>query len=136
MDNELLKCILSCDGVKFAPPEFDKVFMYVKNFCHFSARAAGRALDVCSDVAVIDILTGKYVSATDLKQPYTLGPDTQYIQAYPKLVNKGMSHVPQIFVHSPTGWQYTGGSDDFDRLIDRRNTSVETVQTMLDQVKF
>jgi glutaredoxin len=136
MDNELLKCILACNGDKFAPTEVGKVFMYVKNYCHFSAHAAGRALGICGDVAVIDVLTGKYVSATNLKQPFDIGPDTQYIQAYPKLVNKGMSHVPQIFVHSPAGWQYIGGSDDFDRLIDRRNTNVEAIQSMFDQVKF
>jgi glutaredoxin len=136
MDNELLKCILACNGDKFTPTEVDKVFMYVKNYCHFSKHAAGRALGVCSDVAVIDVLTGKYVSATDLKQSYAIGPDTHYIQAYPKLVNKGMSHVPQIFVHSPAGWQYIGGSDDFDRFIDRRNTSLETIQAKFDQVKL
>lgn len=136
MDNELLKCILACNGDKFTPTEVDKVFMYVKNYCHFSAHAAGRALDICSDVAVIDVLTGNYVSATSLKQPFLIGPDTQYIQAYPKLVNKGMFRVPQIFVHSPTGWQYIGGSDDFDKLIDRRNTNVQTIQSMFDQVKF
>lgn len=136
MDNELLKCILACNGVKYAPAKVDKVFMYVKNYCHFSEHAAGRALSVCNDVTVIDVLTSKYVSAMDLKQPYAILPNTQYIQAYPKIVNKGMSRVPQIFVHSPTGWQYVGGSDDFDKLIDRRNPSVETIQTKFDQVKL
>lgn len=136
MDNELLKCILACNGVKSTPTEVDKVFMYVKNYCHFSKHAAGRALNICSDVAVIDVLTGKYVSATNLKQPSPVSPDTQYIQAYPKLLNKGMSHVPQIFANSPTGWQYIGGSDDFDRLIDIGNKSVQTVLSMFDQVKF
>ena len=136
MDSELLRAILNCNGDKNKPKTFDKVFMYVKNYCHFSASAARRALAVCSNVAIIDVITGNYVSATDLKQPYAILPNTQYIQAYPKIVNKGMTHVPQIFVHSPTGWQYIGGSDDFDRLIDRRNTSLETVQSMFDQVKF
>tara|TARA_B000000441_G_C21672058_1_gene307969 strand:+ start:528 stop:938 length:411 start_codon:yes stop_codon:yes gene_type:complete len=136
MDSELLRVILNCNGDKNKPKTFDKVFMYVKNYCRFSASAARRALAVCSNVAIIDVITGNYVSATDLKQPYAILPDTQYIQAYPKIVNRGMTHVPQIFVNSPTGWQYIGGSDDFDRLIDRRNTSLETIQTKFDQVKL
>lgn len=134
MDRELLRAILNCKGDKNEPESFDKVFMYVKNYCPHSIHAASKASGLCDDVRVIDVMTNKYVSPKDLKQPLAIGPDTQYIQAYSKLKSNGMKTVPQIFVCSGS-WMYIGGRDDFDRLTDKRST-IESVQSMFDQVKF
>lgn len=134
MDRELLRAILNCKGDKNEPKSFDKVFMYVKNYCPHSIHAASKASDLCADVRVIDVMTNKYVSPKDLKQPLAIGPDTQYIQAYSKLKSNGMETVPQIFVCSGS-WMYIGGRDDFDRLTDKRST-IGSVQSMFDQVKF
>ncbi len=137
MDRELLTTILTCDD-KASPDSFNKVFMYVKNYCHHSAHAAGVAMNVCRDVTVLDVVTGQYVSATDLKQPYAMSPDTHLIQAYPKIVNRGMTTVPQIYVRTGGGWKYIGGRDEFDQLVTdiRSSSNVATIQSMFHQVKF
>ena len=134
MDSELLRAILNCNGDKNKPKTFDKVFMYVKNYCPHSIHAASKASDLCADVRVIDVMTNKYVSPKDLKQPLAMNPDQHYIQAYSILKKNGMTTVPQMFVSSD-GWKYTGGRDDFDNLTDR-HSSIESVQSMFDQVKF
>lgn len=134
MDTDLLRAILNCKGDKNKTKSFDKVFMYVKNYCPHSIHAASNASDLCADVRVIDVMINKYVSPKDLKQPLAIKPDQLFIEAYSILKKNGMTTVPQVFVSSG-GWKYTGGRDDFDSLTDRHST-IESVHSMFDQVKF
>lgn len=116
---------------------FDRVFMYVKNYCHFSTKAAGMAAQVCKEVHVLDVLTGQYVTPMDLHQsilPYADKREDKYMQAYTPLKR---STVPQIFLHCKE-WKYVGGCKDFEYHLTALNSSqsVDNVHTIFQAVKF
>lgn len=132
LDKELQTCILLHEK-DTSVGDFDSVFMYVKNYCSYSATAAKLA-SKCKNVAVFDVLTNRYVNPCNLKEAVEdmPPPDTQYIQAYNKL-----SHltVPQIHVRSvDSGWKYIGGCSDFIEL--NKGQSVGSIRTMFQGVKF
>lgn len=131
MDKELLSCILSCKGQKKSFTDCKKIFMYVKNYCSHSEAAAKYAKTLLNtkDIHVLDVLTNKYVSPDDLKQPTPPKPDTHLIQAYNTL-KKYAKTVPQIFVLTSNGWSYVGGKSDFI------GASNKTMETMFREVKF
>ena len=132
LDNELLVCILRHEKDR-SVGEFDSVFMYVKNYCHYSAEAAKLA-SKCKNVAVLDVLTNRYVDPLNLKETAKdkSNPDTQYIQAYKSL--SGLT-VPQIHVRSVDSvWKYIGGCSDFIEL--NKGQSVGSIRTMFQGVKF
>lgn len=132
LDKELQTCILLHEK-DTSVGDFDSVFMYVKNYCHYSATAAKLA-SKCKNVAVLDVLTNRYVDPLNLKEAVEdmPPPDTQYIQAY-----NNLSHltVPQIHVRSvDSGWKYIGGCSDFIEL--NKGQSVGSIRTMFQGVKF
>ena len=136
VNGKLLVCINKLSKDNKAEP-FDRVFMYVKNYCHFSAKAAGMAAQVCKEVHVLDVLTGQYVTPMDLHQtmlPSNNKTEETYMQAYTPL--KG-STVPQIFLHCKE-WKYVGGCKDFEHHLTVLNSSqkVDNVRTMFQAVKF
>ena len=136
VNGKLLDCINKLAKDTKAEP-FDRVFMYVKNYCHFSAKAAGMAAQVCKKVHVLDVLTGQYVTPMDLHQtmlPSSDKREKRYMQAYTPL--KG-STVPQIFLHCKE-WKYVGGCIDFEHYLTVLNSSqkVDNVHTMFQAVKF
>lgn len=131
MNKELVTCILSCKGQKSTFNDFKEVFMYVKNYCSISQNAAVYANNMLSVkcIRVLDVLTGKYVLPTDLKQPQSVVPDTHLIQAYETL-KKFASTVPQVFVLTSDGWRYIGGGSDFIE------ANSKTIETMFQGVKL
>lgn len=136
VNGKLLDCINNLTKDTKAEP-FDRVFMYVKNYCHFSAKAAGMAAQVCKKVHVLDVLTGQYVTPMDLHQtmlPSSDHREEKYMQAYMPLKR---STVPQIFLHCKE-WKYVGGCIDFEHYLTVLNSSqnVDTVRTMFQAVKF
>ena len=136
VNGKLLDCINKLAKDTKAEP-FDRVFMYVKNYCHFSAKAAGMAAQVCKEVHVLDVLTGQYVTPMDLHDelaPYADEREKPYMQAYTPLKQ---STVPQIFLHCKD-WKYVGGCNDFDHYLTVLNSSqkVDNVRTMFQAVKF
>lgn len=134
MDKALLTAILLCDGKKCVN-NYDKIFMYVKNWCQHSIDAAALAQKVYNTVNVLDIITGSYVQPNDLKQRKVIIPDTQYIQAFVSLVNKTrVSSVPRIFGHNNGKWEYIGGETDFTALCN--SSSAENMFAKFQEVKF
>ena len=134
MDKALLTAILLCDGKKCVN-NYDKIFMYVKNWCPHSIKAAALALEVCNCVSVLDVESGSYVQPNDLKQPFIVKPDTQYIQAFISLVNKTrVSSVPRIFGHNNGKWEYIGGETDFTVMCN--SSYVENMFAKFQEVKF
>ena len=107
IDQKLLACIM--DHKKDTRIEdFNSVFMYVKNYCPYSVKAAKLAAELVvkrrGDVTVLDVLTNNIVSANNLKvKLYTAS--THYIQAYKPL--SGFT-VPQIHLYNGE-WKYIGG---------------------------
>lgn len=134
LDKELLTCILRHEK-DTSVGEFDSVFMYVKNYCSYSATAAKLASN-CKNVAVLDVFKTPmvYANPLNLKEAAKDMPplDTQYIQAYKKL---SRLTVPQIHVRSvDSGWKYIGGCSDFIEL--NKGQSVGSIRTMFQGVKF
>jgi glutaredoxin len=130
IDEKLLACIMR-HKKDTTIEDFDSVFMYVKNYCHYSAEAAKLASQICQKVVVLDVLTNTCVDPLNLKDE-TGKPDTQYIQAYKPL--SGLT-VPQIHVRSVDGgWKYIGGCSDFIEL--NKGQSVGSIRTMFQEVKF
>ena len=112
MERDLYHYMHTCNKQKCTDYEFNEVFMFVKNYCHFSKAAAELADVLCPNkVRCLDLETQNYVLPTDLndelKKDYMI---PHYIQRFNQL---GFTKVPQIFVHGDDGWKYVGGSDDF-----------------------
>ena len=139
IDQKLLVCI-TCHKKDTTIEDFDSVFMYVKNYCHYSAEAAKLAYQKCKNVAVLDVLSTPmvYVNPLNLKETAKdkSNPDTRYIQAYKSL--SGLT-VPQIHVRSVDGtWKYIGGCSDFKQYLTEldKGQSVGSIRTMFQGVKF
>ena len=131
MDEYLHTCISQCTGQKVVPDSYDKVFLYVKNYCGFSKRAAAKAINISKDVRVLDVLTNRYVEPMDFFKGISAAPK-KLVDVYPTLVKKGMRTVPQIFVCSHGKWCYVGGNSDFTV----PNNSSSKGKSMSQQVKF
>jgi glutaredoxin len=132
IDEKLLACIM-LHKKDTRIEEFNSVFMYVKNYCHYSAEAAKLASQICQRVAVLDVLTNRYVDPLNLKQPGSI-PNTQYIQAYKPL--SGLT-VPQIHLYNGE-WKYIGGCSDFKKYLTGldKAQNVDSIRTMFQGVKF
>tara|TARA_B110000008_G_C16977848_1_gene566816 strand:+ start:304 stop:708 length:405 start_codon:yes stop_codon:yes gene_type:complete len=132
IDQKLLACI-TCHKKDTTIEEFNSVFMYVKNYCHYSAEAAKLAAERCQDVTVLDVLTNNCVSTNNLK--VKLYPaSTHYIQAYKPL--SGFT-VPQIHLYNGE-WKYIGGCSDFKEYLTEldKSQNVDSIRTMFQGVKF
>lgn len=134
MDTSLLRSILLCSGNKCVN-NYDKIFMYVKNWCPHSIKAAALAQKVYNTVYILDIETRSYVNPNDLKQRIMIAPNTQYIQAFSSLVKQtDVSSVPRIFGHINDRWEYIGGEDDFTAM--NNSSTVENMFAKFREVKF
>lgn len=135
MDQDLYNYISNMTGEKTTSCNYDKVFMYVKNYCHHSKYAAGLAICECPIVYVLDMITHKLVCPLELYE--TLLPQSDL---NPHLVQKfntvfHLCTVPQIFVHDVNGWHYVGGSDDFE-IFTKSNSTMEYIQEAFQSVKL
>ena len=86
----------------------DFIFMYVRNYCHYSRDALLElALHDNEKMCVYDLETHHYVSPDNMKRCLSKEVDIR--------LGKGWFNdtVPQIFVHNHTdGWKYIGGYDN------------------------
>ena len=139
MQQDLYGYLSRFDRTKCTHYNFDKVFMYVRNYCHHSKHSASLAEDLCPQrVVCLDMETCKLVSPKDLKQILI-----KQGSMIPHLAQKFKQirfptvppTVPQIFVHGLQGWKYVGGRDDFDAFTQSSST-LEDIQIAIQGVKL
>lgn len=133
MDQDLLIYMTEMTGEKTINCNYDKVFMYVKNYCHYSQHAAALAIEQCPIVYVLDMITYKLVTPGDLKQTIICN-NSLIPHLIQKFNQKQFPTVPQIFVHN-NGWHYVGGCDDFEAFTKSNNT-MEHILTGFQSVKL
>ncbi|MBH46034.1 MAG: hypothetical protein CMC93_05410 [Flavobacteriaceae bacterium] len=135
MQQDLYGYLSRFDRTKCTHYNFDKVFMYVKNYCHHSKHAASLAEDLCPQrVACLDMETNKLVSPKDLKQ-ILIKQGSMIPHLSQKFTQLRFPTVPQIFVHGLEGWKYVGGRTDFDTFT-KSSSSVEDIQIKFQGVKL
>jgi len=84
------------------------LFVYVKNYCHWSKKACHTLLK-CREAKILDLINREFVS-------YDKASDTfvQQCTHVPKCLFKAFVEgdtVPQIFIYEKDGWKYIGGCD-------------------------
>lgn len=95
----------------------EKVFMFVKDYCGFSKRAAGcceyplTCLNVHNSFHFVKYEDGEFKKIEDKVDP-------KYIQKYNEIKTIHRT-VPQIFVSSGNTWYYVGGCDEFMKITER-----------------
>ena len=100
---------------KYNGQNIEKVFMFVKDYCHFSKCAAGcctyplTCLNVHNSFHVVKYEDGVFKKIED-------EVDEEYITNYNKIKNIHRT-VPQVFVYSKNKWYYVGGCNDFIKII-------------------
>ena len=113
------------------PKDIKEVFMYVKNYCPYSRRAAAESAKYKS--LVLDLRTKSFVSPTDITQPlqplFKQEEVTKLLEAY-KILKEYASTVPQVFVRDSKGWVYVGGSENFIASITASNNTNTPTQSM------
>lgn len=87
----------------------DPIFMYVKNYCGYSKRAAKHLLRL-TNITILDRINNEFVH---------YNKDTNRFKGYCKKVPPKLKDafifgdtVPQIFIYKYDKWMYIGGSDD------------------------
>ena len=102
-------------NIKYKDQNIEKVFMFVKDYCPFSKRAAG-----CCTYPLICLNVNKsfhFVKYKDEKFNEINGNvEKEYIEKYIEIKETHRT-VPQIFVFSCDSWYYVGGCNDFIKII-------------------
>lgn len=133
MDN-LITCIENCKGNPGEPKDIQEVFMYVKNYCIHSQKAATKSAKYKN--LVLDLRTKCFVSHEDITQPLLEQKDaTKLLDAY-KILKDYASTVPQVFVRDSDGWVYVGGSENFITASNNTSTPTQTMIAGFQAVKF
>lgn len=86
----------------------DPIFVYVKNYCHWSKKACHK-LHLSKDVSIVDVINKEFVSyntqTDEFKQECTHVP-----QCLLDAFTEGDT-VPQIFIYTNEQWEYVGDCD-------------------------
>lgn len=86
-----------------------EVFMYIKNYCHFSRQACGLLMDQNIRPMAYDLETERFVQADNWsKEDEDVALDIKDV----KNLFIGFQTVPQIFVKENNVWYYVGGCSD------------------------
>lgn len=99
----------------------DLIFMYVKNYCHYSKSACQKLLNNnMRNVKIVDVINRAWTAPINISIP-TCTHVPQIIlndikTRYPSHNHFSMETVPQIFVYKGNQWRYIGGCDDFLRV--------------------
>lgn len=135
MHQELHTYLSKFDHVKCKNYNFSKVFMFVRNYCHYSKDAAALAEKlVPGKVECLDLESKLWVTPNDLKQTMIKKSPlkSHLISRFNEIK---FSTVPQIFVHGLQGWKYVGGKTDFDTFT-KSSSSLEDIQIEFQDVKL
>jgi len=95
----------------------DLIFMYVKNYCHYSKAAYQKILkNNMRNVKIVDVLNRAWTAPINISIPTcTHVPQIILTDIDTRYPSQGMSieTVPQMFVYKGNQWRYIGGCDDF-----------------------
>jgi glutaredoxin len=132
---KLRRAVLNSNEKETPDAPMNCIFMYVKNYCRYSKRAAAAAVKQSNNVRCIDMVNRVPIDPVSF-QPIEGKVDTHLLQAF---AMKNYLTVPQIFVYD-TKWRYVGGCDDFLAIVDNRAsgtqaTAIESLGAMF-QVKL
>lgn len=108
-----------------------RIFMYVKNYCRYSKRAAAEAVKYCDDVRCIDMVEQKPIDPISFEQ-IDGTVDVHLLQAFKM---KNYPTVPQIFVYD-TKWKYVGGCKEFMAIADNSSVSQMNIHRSLARMKL
>ena len=123
--DSILKFVNQKPSQDLSPTSFDIMFIYVKNYCHYSRDAASLASKKCGKVYVFDVLTKRFVSPQNFHQGIDPNFDnTSFMDEYNKHYD-GMS-VPQVFGHATVQnkWYYIGGCSDLQSIESKINVKL------------
>ncbi len=91
----------------------DLLFMYVKNYCHYSKKACHKVMDnKMTNVKIIDVVNRAWTAPSNIAKPTCSHIPSQLSDDINIRFNTRET-VPQIFVYKNNKWQYIGGCDSF-----------------------
>lgn len=126
--DDLIACIENCKGNSGEPEDIQEVFMYVKNYCPYSQRAATKSAKY--KPLVLELRTKCFVSPENIKQPLIEQKEPKKLLDAYKILKDYASTVPQVFVRDSNGWVYVGGSENFIASITASNNTNTPTQSM------
>lgn len=89
--------------------ENDKIFLFVKHYCHYSKKAC-KHLKRIKDITIVDVINKEFVTYDERNDSFrclNTNVPTQLMEAFDV-----SDTVPQIFIYKNRKWHYVGGSDD------------------------
>jgi hypothetical protein len=94
----------------------DLVFMYVKNYCHFSKRACTRLIHSnMNNVKIIDVINKGFTMPENISIVTCSHVPDDIKKDMKERFSSGTT-VPQIAVYKGGQWWYIGGSDAFEKV--------------------
>lgn len=110
----LLKCMNEKTPFNGYLHSDDLLFIYVKNYCHFSKRACTRLIHSnMTNVKIIDVINKGFTMPENLSIVTCTHVPDAIKEDMKKRFSSGTT-VPQIAVYKDGKWQYIGGSDAFE----------------------
>mgnify|MGYP003318274329 CR=1 FL=1 len=91
----------------------DLLFMYVKNYCHYSKKACQKVIsNNMTNVKIIDVVNRAWTAPSNIAKPTCSRIPPQFRDDI-DVRFATRETVPQIFVYRNDKWHYIGGCDSF-----------------------